>query len=102
MNGKALDAPWIDPTARRFGHGRGLVGAVLLVFLMPLGTAAGGGYLADALASNSTGALLALWQMLGMLAGLAFGVGVAKLVMFVLNRRNTLCNEQPRSRGETE
>ena len=79
----------LDPEARRFSSGFALVAACAAVFLLPLATAAGGAFLAGkylAASAQSEG----LWQMAGILAGLAAGIGLAKLLLFLTRSKKTL------------
>ena len=71
----------LDPQARYFSSGLALVAACLLVFLLPLATAAGGGFLACKYLAPVGPGWLSLWQLLGVLVGLAVGVACAKLAL---------------------
>lgn len=80
----------LDPQARRFGAGGALVGAAMVVFLLPLVMAIGGAFLAgEYLAPPSSGAV-GWWQAAGMLAGLVVGVAIAKLLLFLVRSRQTI------------
>lgn len=60
------------------GHGAGLVGAAVVVFLMPLIFAIVGAWLAGGRAAEGSFAVSAGWQMAGAAAGLAAGVVTAR------------------------
>jgi hypothetical protein len=51
------------------------------VFLLPLACAIGGGFLCSRLWADGTPASVGYWQTAGVLAGLAAGVGLAKLLL---------------------
>jgi hypothetical protein len=67
-------------------RGPGLIGAVILVFLVPPATAIGGAYLAGRWWAGSSPASLGLWQAAGAVAGFLAGVGLAKLVFWTRRR----------------
>lgn len=81
MNGNDPLAPLMDPEARRFSTGFGLVGACLLVFVLPLATGLLGAFLLGRLIDLGHPARQGWIQLLGLLAGLGVGVGLAKLVL---------------------
>ncbi len=75
----------LDPEARRFSTGGALAAAAAIVFLLPLATGIGGAFLAGrylALVGP-----VGLWQAAGLLAGLAVGVGAAKLLLFLMRSK---------------
>ena len=76
-----------DPQVRRFSFGGALAGAAVLVFLVPLATALSGAYVVGAYLAPTVP--LGVGQMLGMLAGLAAGVGIAKLVLRLVRDKQT-------------
>jgi hypothetical protein len=80
-----------DAAPRTFGtgeyrHGLGLVGAVLLAFILPLVTAIGGAFLAGRWLAGPVQQLLGVWQTGGAIVGFVAGVGLAKLVFWVRRR----------------
>ncbi len=69
------------------GQGPELVVSAMAVFLLPLATGIGGGFVAGKwLAEPSVGSL-DRWQVVGMVGGLALGVILAKLLL-ALRRRD--------------
>jgi hypothetical protein len=71
---------------REYDHGPALVGAVLLVFILPLATAIGGAFLAGRWLAGPAPQLLGLWQTGGAIVGFSAGVGLAKLVFWARRR----------------
>ncbi len=80
----------LDPEVRRFSSGPSLVLACLAVFLLPLSTAVGGGFLAGRYLAPDASAFLGWWQAAGLLGGLAVGVGLAKLLVTHFGFKKTL------------
>ena len=78
-----------------FGNSRRLVPAVLTVFILPLVTAILTAFAAGEWFAADTAASLARWQTGGLLGGLALGVGLAKLLIFVATRQRV--PRKPRS-----
>jgi hypothetical protein len=58
----------------------------MAVFLLPLASALGGSYLGSELWAGDSFASVSLWQAGGMLAGLAVGAGLARLLLAGLYR----------------
>jgi hypothetical protein len=56
------------------------------VFLLPLACAIGGAFLCGRLWADGTPASVGYWQTAGVLAGLAAGVGLAKLLLHLMYR----------------
>ncbi|MBN2445380.1 MAG: hypothetical protein JXO22_01545 [Phycisphaerae bacterium] len=80
------ECPLLQDAARTYAcnpwfTGRTLVGIAVTIFLVPLAAAIAGAYLAQWLWSSGTPASDNLWQSLGLLGGLALGVGLAKLLV---------------------
>lgn len=78
-----------DPTAlekRELGHGLGLVLTVILVFILPLGTAIIGAMLADQWIPQAGPALAGTVQIGGSVIGFFVGVGLARLVFWTRRR----------------
>ncbi len=68
------------------GQGHGLLISAMAVFLLPLATGIGGGFVAGKwLAEPSVGSL-GRWQVVGMVGGLALGVILAKLLLALVRR----------------
>jgi len=63
------------------------------VFLLPLGTAIGGAYLAGRCFTGDSPAGLGLWQAAGLVAGLVAGAILAKGLLHVAQRRMTVVDE---------
>lgn len=84
--------PLLDTTtplplaAREFGHGPGLVGAVLLVFILPLAMAIAGAYAAGQWGPGQVVLSLGVRQAAGAVAGFLVGVGVAKFAFWTRRR----------------
>jgi len=76
-----LTASVRDPAARRFSHGGPLAAAAATVFLFPLATAMGGAYLAGRYVPPFLGYEWA--QLLGLLGGMAAGVGLARCFLLL-------------------
>jgi len=68
------------------GQGHGLLISAMAVFLLPLATGIGGGFVAGKwLAEPSVGSL-GRWQAVGMVGGLALGVILARLLLALVQR----------------
>lgn len=67
-----------------------LVSASIAVFLLPLATAIGGAFLAGEYLASASVASVGWWQAAGLLAGLAVGVGLAKLVLLLVRSRQAV------------
>ena len=80
----------LDPEVRRFSEGGALVSASIAVFLLPLATAIGGAFLAGEYLASASVASVGWWQAAGLLAGLAVGVGLAKLVLRLVRSRQVV------------
>ena len=79
----------VDPESvgtRDYDHGAALIGAVILVFILPLATAIGGAFLAGNWWAGPSRASLGLWQTIGAVVGFFIGVGLAKLVFWTRRR----------------
>jgi hypothetical protein len=70
-----------------FGQGFPMAAASAGVFLLPLGTAIGGAYLAGRCFASDSFVLLGLWQAAGLLVGLAVGALLAKGLLHIAQRR---------------
>lgn len=70
-----------------FGNGRRLVLLVLTVFILPLIMAIVTAFAAGTWFATDSAASLARWQIGGLLAGMAVGVALAKLLIFVATRK---------------
>ena len=82
----ATDADLQSFGTREYDHGLALVGAVLLVFILPLATAIGGVYATGHYLAGPSGRWLGWWQTCGALAGFFAGVGLARLVFWARRR----------------
>ena len=81
---------WLDPEGRRFSQGGALVLAATTVFLLPLATAIGGAFVGGRYLAPASHTPVWAWQAIGMVAGLALGVGLAKLVLWLLRPRESV------------
>jgi hypothetical protein len=78
-----------DPNTGEIGFrvpGVSLVGAAVLVFLVPLASAILGAFYAGRLAATEQVGLLGLWQVGGAVVGFLGGVAVAKCVFWVCGK----------------
>ncbi len=71
-----------------YDHGSALVGAVLLVFILPLATAIGGAYASGRYLADAEGHSLGWWQAGGAIVGFFAGVGLARLALWARRHRN--------------
>lgn len=69
-----------------YDQGAALVGAVLLVFILPLGCALGGAYLAGRGYAGPSLTVQGWWQLGGGLGGFAAGVALARVVLRICRR----------------
>lgn len=79
----------IDPESigtREYDHGPALIGAVILVFILPPLLAIGGAYLAGHWSAAASKTTLGLWQTGGAVVGFFVGVALAKLVFWTRSR----------------
>ena len=77
-----------EQAGRQNPGGIRLVFSVIVVFILPLLTSITGAYLAGKWSSQDSGQSLAGWQAAGMLAGLAAGIGTAKLLLLKTQSEN--------------
>jgi|GEM_PF-2093353 len=69
-----------------YDRGLALVGAVLLVFILPLMSAIGGAYAGGRCLAAAEGRWLGWWQAGGAIVGFFAGVGLARLVFWTRRR----------------
>lgn len=74
-----------EPTG--FEAGAALVVSALAVFILPVVTAVTGAWLGGTWSAGATNISQSLWQSGGALAGLAVGIGAAKLLVLLMERR---------------
>ncbi|MFH1747638.1 MAG: hypothetical protein ABIG44_11400 [Planctomycetota bacterium] len=90
MNGENPAQRRLDPETRRFNAGGMMALACIVVFLLPLLSAAGGAYLAGRLVGPQSDAALNWCQTGGLVVGMAVGIGIAKLLVYLMRSKQTL------------
>lgn len=73
-------------SSSEFGQGRALVLAAFIVFIGPLASAIGGGYLAEALWGEGSKLPVSCQQAIGVVGGFVVGVVLAKMGVVVVRR----------------